>query len=88
MILCICIYVTIKLIIFFVCSVKDHLRLRLIDSGWNDKLNQLIQSAIIKRTENGQTANTIKFEELYKDVVDDARGESFVISIILKNNFF
>lgn len=76
------------MIIFFVCSVKDHLRLRLIDSGWNDKLNQLIQSAIIKRTENGQTANTIKFEELYKDVVDDARGESFVISIILKNNFF
>jgi hypothetical protein len=65
--------------IIFLCSVKDHLRLRLIESGWNDQLNELIQNAVIKRIENGQSANSIKFEQLYNDVVDFARGKFSLI---------
>lgn len=68
--------------IIFLYRVKDHLRLRLIETGWNDQLNQLIQNAIVKRIENGQSANTIKFEQLYKDVIDFARGEHLDMNII------
>lgn len=68
--------------IIFLDSIKDHLRLRLIESGWNDQVNELIQNAVIKRIENGQSANTIKFEQLYNDVVDFARGKRFFINII------
>ncbi|XP_025406974.1 uncharacterized protein LOC112680952 [Sipha flava] len=64
--------------------VKDHLRLRLIESGWNDQLNELIQNAVIKRIENGQSANSIKFEQLYNDVVDFARD---AITEELENEF-
>lgn len=51
--------------------------MRLMESGWTDKLSKLIQDAITKRLENGQMPNNIKFEQLYSDITDDARGKDF-----------
>lgn len=50
--------------------------MRLMESGWTNQLSQLIKNAIGKRIEGGQTPNTIKFEQLYGDVIDPARGKS------------
>jgi len=53
--------------------VKDHMRMRLTESGWIDKVNGLVKEAITKRLENGQATNKIKFEQLYTDVIKQAR---------------
>lgn len=46
------------------------------ESGWTDQLHKLIQDAIVKRVENGQTPKNIKFEQLYNDITDHARGKA------------
>lgn len=50
--------------------------MRLMESGWTNQLSHLIKNAIGKRIESGQTPNTIKFEQLYGDVNEPARGKS------------
>lgn len=60
-------------------SVTDHFRLRLMDTGWAQNVVRFMKDDVIKRIENGQTTLTVKFEELYKDIVDKARGENLII---------
>lgn len=50
--------------------------MRLMESGWTDQLNHIVKNAIVKRVAEGQATNTIKFEQLYSDVIDEARGKS------------
>lgn len=50
--------------------------MRLMESGWTDQLGHIVKNAIVKRVTEGQAANTIKFEQLYSDVIDEARGKS------------
>lgn len=48
--------------------------MKLTEGGWVELLTQLIKSAIDKRIEDGQTTKTIKFDQLYGDVITKARG--------------
>lgn len=50
--------------------------MRLMESGWTDELGLIVRQAISKRVEEGQASNTIKFEQLYNDVIEDARGKN------------
>lgn len=50
--------------------------MRLMENGWTDQLSHIVKDAIIKRVTEGQATNTIKFEQLYSDVIDKARGKS------------
>lgn len=56
-------------------SVKDHLRMRLTESGWTNQLTQLINESVAKRIESGQTTKNIKFNELYTDIIEKAHGK-------------
>lgn len=53
--------------------VKDRLSIRLIETKWVDKVENLIYFALQKRNEGGQDSTTVKFEELYQDVSAMAR---------------
>ncbi|XP_050544060.1 uncharacterized protein LOC126907073 [Daktulosphaira vitifoliae] len=53
--------------------VKDHLRMRLIESGWSENLNEIIKNSVKERLAGGQFINAIKFEQLYQDVALKAR---------------
>ncbi|XP_050421033.1 uncharacterized protein LOC126833634 [Adelges cooleyi] len=53
--------------------VKDHLRMRLMESGWTAQLNEMIKNSVKARLAAGQVLSTIKFEQLYKDVAIEAR---------------
>lgn len=50
------------------------------ETDWSEKVVRYMKDEVLKRIENGQTTSTIKFEELYKEVVDKARGENLIIS--------
>lgn len=67
--------------------------MRLTESGWIDKVNELVKEAITKRLENGQATNKIKFEQLYTDVIKQARGKNlpsyvFMSIRLSKNKYF
>lgn len=53
--------------------------MRLMESGWTDQVGLIVKNAISKRLEEGQSSKTIKFEQLYKDVIDNARGKNLCI---------
>jgi hypothetical protein len=53
--------------------IKDHLRIRLMETGWTDQVGLLVQNAIDRRAADGQVVDTIKFEQLYEDVRKKAR---------------
>jgi len=59
---------------FLLCSVKDRISIRLIETKWVDKVENLIYVALQKRNDRGQDLTTVKFEELYQDVCEIARG--------------
>lgn len=74
-----CSNICVLLFILLYCSVKDHIRLRLMESGWTNQVSKFVKNAISKRIENDQAPNTIKFEQLYEDVINKARGENLII---------
>ncbi|CAI6360659.1 unnamed protein product [Macrosiphum euphorbiae] len=53
--------------------VKDRICIRLIETKWVDKVENLIYVALQKRNERGQDLTTVKFEEMYQDVCEIAR---------------
>ncbi|XP_003244164.1 uncharacterized protein LOC100573712 [Acyrthosiphon pisum] len=53
--------------------VKDRISIRLIETKWVDKVENLVYVALQKRNEGGQDSTTVKFEELYQDVCTMAR---------------
>lgn len=69
-------------------SVKDHVRMRLMESGWTNNLTHYIKNRIAKRIEDGQAKNSIKFEELYDDVITRARCKIFYYIIQYKKFLF
>lgn len=85
----------IKFIIFYLfnihyllnCSVKDHVRMRLMESGWTNNLTHYVKNRIAKRLEAGQTKNSIKFEQLYDDVITRARCKNLTILSNIRNSY-
>lgn len=67
--------------------MKDHLRMRLIESGWTENLNEIIKNSVRERLSRGQLINEIKFEQLYQDVALKARGKLYNSNICF-NYFF
>lgn len=54
--------------------------MRLMESGWTNNLTHYIKNRIAKRLEAGQAKNSIKFEQLYNDVITRARCENLTIN--------
>jgi len=44
------------------------------ESGWTDQLERILKSAVSKRVAEGQAPKNIKFEQLFNDAFDKARG--------------
>jgi len=59
---------------FLLCSVKDWISIRLIETKWVDKVENLIYVALQKLNDGGRDSTTVKFEELYQAVREMARS--------------
>jgi len=65
---------------FLLCSIKDRISIRLIETKWIDEVEKLIYATLQKRNEKGQDLTTVKFEELYKDVCAKSRGMCLIMN--------
>lgn len=52
--------------------------MRLMECGFTDQLNRLVNESIVKRVEGGESIENIKFDELYTDIAQTARGKCYV----------
>lgn len=66
-----------RIFFFFSRSTKDHLRMRMEETGWTNMLTKMITTSITKRVESGQDVRSIKFDQLYTDIIEHARGKDW-----------
>lgn len=62
--------------------------MRLTECGWVEVFSHIVKNAVQKRIENGQASKNIKFEQLYKDTIVEARGMCLYSNNLLPFQYF